>query len=168
MAGSVLPITLGNPYKAADFEDIESLRLTGQRGIILSGWAGLGADDVPDNVYFVDSAPHDWLFPQVAAVVHHGGAGTTAAGLRAGRPSVITPLFGDQPFWGRRVHDLGAWPEPVRQKSLTAGVLADRIRQAVTDEAIGRHAARLSELIRGEDGVARAVEAFEHHIRDRW
>ena len=80
-----------------------ALAQTGQRGVLARGWGGLGPDTLPDTVYLLDEAPHDWLFPRMAAVVHHGGSGTTAAGLRAGKPTVICPAFGDQPFWGRLV-----------------------------------------------------------------
>ena len=79
-----------------------ALAKTGQRAVLLSGWGGLQAADLPDNVFMLKAAPHDWLFPRMAAVVHHGGAGTTAAGLRAGVPSIIVPFFADQPFWGRQ------------------------------------------------------------------
>ena len=73
----------------------EGLDLAGRRGVVLSGWAGLGRGDVPRHVFMVEDVPHAWLFPRMAAVVHHGGAGTTAAGLRAGVPSIVTPVFGD-------------------------------------------------------------------------
>ena len=82
---------------------LDALKLAGQRGVLATGWGGLAAGDVPDGIYLLESVPHHWLFPQVAAVVHHGGAGTTGAGLRAGRPTVVCPFVGDQFFWGRRV-----------------------------------------------------------------
>lgn len=82
---------------------MDALVKTGQRAVLVKGWGGLGNIDYPENVYAIDSIPHDWLFPQVAAVIHHGGAGTTAAGLRAGCPTCIVPFFGDQFFWATRV-----------------------------------------------------------------
>jgi UDP:flavonoid glycosyltransferase YjiC (YdhE family) len=97
----------------------------------------------------------------MAAVVHHGGAGTTAAGLRAGVPSIVTPFFGDQPFWARRVHELGVGPRPIPRQSLTAARLAEAIRLAVTDETMRGRATDLGALIRAEDGVGRAVELLE-------
>jgi sterol 3beta-glucosyltransferase len=100
----------------------------------------------------------------MAAVVHHGGAGTTAAGLRAGRPSIVSPFFGDQPFWGQRVHALGAGPEPLRQRDLTAETLAGRIRTALNEPSIRKAAAALGETLRAEDGVANAV-AFVERLR---
>lgn len=84
----------------------------------------------------IEEAPHEWLLPQVAAVVHHSGAGTTAAGLRAGRPTVICPFFADQPFWGRRVHALGAGPLPIPQRELSARRLAKAITTATSDPEI--------------------------------
>jgi sterol 3beta-glucosyltransferase len=92
---------------------LEALRMTGRRAVVLSGWGGLRGADLPGSVFVADSVPHAWLFPRVAAVVHHGGAGTTAAGIRAGIPSLLIPFHGDQPFWGRRVAELGVGPEPL-------------------------------------------------------
>ena len=94
----------------------------------------------------------------MAAVVHHGGAGTTAAGLRAGKPSIICPFLGDQPFWGTRVHSLGAGPTPIPQNKLTVANLSRAIRLAVTDTNMRRHAARLGENIRAENGLGVAVD----------
>jgi len=136
---------------------LEALRRTGQRGVLLRGWGGLESADLPANVFAVDAIPHDWLFPRTAAVVHHGGAGTTAAGLRAGRPSVLTPIFGDQYFWAQRVADLGAGPPGLPHKALTAEGLAAAIDRAVNDADLRRRAAALGEKLRAEDGVAAAV-----------
>jgi sterol 3beta-glucosyltransferase len=106
----------------------------------------------------VDAVPHDWLFPRVAAVVHHGGAGTTAAGLRAGRPTVICPFLADQPFWGRVVYERGVGPKSIPQNRLTVKNLSNAIRVAVHDVSMQKRAAELGESICAEDGVARAVE----------
>jgi sterol 3beta-glucosyltransferase len=88
-----------NPEQTADLV-LQAIARTGQRAILQSGWGGLSKTDLPDNVFVVGSVPHSWLFSRVAAVVHHGGAGTTAAGLRAGVPNIVIPFFGDQPFGG--------------------------------------------------------------------
>ncbi len=129
-----------------------------------SGFIGLNHGNLPDHVFQIDAAPHDWLFPRTAAVVHHGGAGTTAAGLRAGVPSIVVPFFADQDFWGERVHALGAGPKPIPQKQLTAEWLAEAIRVAVTDQAMRARAADLGRRIRAEDGVGRAVEVIQDYL----
>jgi sterol 3beta-glucosyltransferase len=121
----------------------------------------LQAADVTDRVYLIDSAPHDWLFARMAAVVHHGGAGTTAAGLRAGVPTIIIPFFGDQGFWGKRVADLGVGTAPIPRRQLTAENLATAISQAVNDRTMRDRAAAIGEIIRAEDGVARAISIIE-------
>ena len=116
-----------NPEQLASLT-LEALAKSGQRGLLLTGWGGLRTNNVPDNVFVLDSAPHSWLFPRMAAVVHHGGAGTTAEGLRAGVPNVIVPFVFDQPFWGARVRALGLGPDPIPHKYLTADRLASAIR----------------------------------------
>jgi sterol 3beta-glucosyltransferase len=140
---------------------IQALKLAKQRGVLLSGWGGLEEADLPGEVMMVESIPHTWLFTRMAAVVHHGGAGTTGAGLRAGVPSVIVPFFGDQPFWGRRVADLGVGPRPIPRKKLTTERLAHAIRQSVSDQGMRRRAAELGTRIRAEDGVSSAVKVIE-------
>ncbi|MBC8171460.1 MAG: glycosyltransferase family 1 protein, partial [Anaerolineae bacterium] len=112
---------------------LEALALSGQRGVLASGWGGMSQATLPDTVYMLKAVPHSWLFPQMAAVVHHGGAGTTAAGLQAGVPSIIVPFFGDQPFWGQRVAALGVGTAPIPRKNLTAEKLAQAITAAVGD-----------------------------------
>lgn len=143
---------------------LEALAESGQRGLLLTGWGGMRAMSVPEDVLVVDAVPHHWLFPRMAAVVHHGGAGTTAEGLRAGVPTVIVPFIVDQPFWGKRVKALGVGPEPVARKKLTADKLAAAIRTAVTDASIEQRAAALGEAIRAEDGVGNAVKIIKEHL----
>ena len=98
---------------------LEALAQAGQRALLVTGWGGLETEKPPENVFKVENAPYTWLFPRMAAVVHHGGAGTTGAGLQAGKPTVICPFVADQPFWGRRVAVLGAGPPPIPQRKLT-------------------------------------------------
>ncbi len=145
---------------------LEALRETNQRGILLGGWSDLGTGRLPSSVLRVDSVPHDWLFPRMTAVVHHGGAGTTAAGLRAGVPSVVVPWFGDQFFWGWRVQELHAGPKPVSRRKLTTAKLAGAIQQAVSDGAIRSKAAQLGQQIRAENGVGAAVRLIEAFARE--
>lgn len=136
---------------------LQALARGGQRAVLLSGWDGLRGVDLPASVFMIDAVPHNWLFARVAAVVHHGGAGTTAAGLRAGVPSVLIPFFGDQSFWAARVRALGVGPAAIPRRKLTAEGLAQAIRQAVSDESMRRRAAEVGALIRAEDGVGRAA-----------
>jgi len=139
---------------------IQALKLTNQRAILLSGWGGLQKANIPDSIFMIDAIPHSWLFPRVSAVVHHGGASTTAAGLKAGVPSVIIPFFGDQPFWGQRIADLGVGSKPIPRKQLTAERLANAIREVVTNEDMRQRAAKLGKQIQTENGIESAVEIF--------
>ncbi|NPU63637.1 glycosyltransferase family 1 protein [Bradyrhizobium sp. 83012] len=136
---------------------IDALTRAGQRGILATGWGGMAMRRTPEHIHMLNEAPHAWLFSRMAAVVHHGGAGTTAAGLRAGRPSVICPIFGDQPFWGRAVHRLGAGPAPIPHRELTPERLATAISRAVNDPIMRRRASGIARIIQQEDGVAEAV-----------
>jgi sterol 3beta-glucosyltransferase len=137
----------------------ESLTRSGQRGIILSGWGRVNQPSSKDLLYLYE-APHDWLFPRCRMVVHHGGAGTTSAGLRAGIPNIVVPFTADQPFWGRRVHAVGAGPKPILVKELLAKKLTQAIAQADAN-ALRRRAQDIGQRIRSEDGVGRAVELIE-------
>lgn len=152
-----------NPERTAALI-LEALAQTGQRAVLLSGWGGMQAAHLPETVFMVDSAPFSWLFPRMAAVVHHGGAGTTSAGFRAGIPTVVIPFFGDQPFWGRRVAALGVGPEPIPRRALTVANLARAIETAATDRALQQRAAELGARIRAEDGIARAVAVIARVI----
>ena len=136
---------------------IDALQKTGQRGVLATGWGGLKPGDLPDSIFKLESAPHDWLLPQMAAIVHHGGSGTTAAGLRAGKPSLSCPFTGDQPFWGERVYRLGAGPQPIKQKKLTVEAMAMAVTQMVNTPAMQQNAAAVGARIRAEDGIANAV-----------
>jgi sterol 3beta-glucosyltransferase len=144
---------------------LDALQLSGQRGVLLSGWAGIGKDTtLPENVFAADNIPHAWLFPRMAAVVHHGGAGTTGAALAAAVPSIITPLAADQPSWARTIHHLGAGPAPIPFPALTAQRLAAAIRQTITDPHIQHRAAELAAKIQAEDGPGRTGELFTRHV----
>lgn len=139
----------------------ESLERSGQRGVLATGWGGLDGAELPANMFMLDSVPHAWLFPRLSAVVHHGGSGTTGAGLRAGVPSVIVPHMGDQPFWAQRVVELGVSPDPIPRRRLTSERLATAITTATTDRNMRERAAALGERIRAEDGIGRAIEIIE-------
>jgi sterol 3beta-glucosyltransferase len=139
----------------------EAVKKAGQRSVVASGWGGLKASEVPDDIFMINMVPHDWLFPRVSAVVHHGGAGTTAAGLRAGKPTIVCPFLGDQPFWGRIVEQLGVGPKAIPQSRLTADLLSEAISIATKDVEMQRRSDQLGNKIRSEEGVARAVEIIK-------
>lgn len=111
---------------------LAALRLTGQRAILASGWGGLTTGELPadmsERVFLLEKAPHSWLFPKCSAIVHHGGAGTTHEAVRWGKPSLICPVFGDQPFWGQQIYKIGAGPAPIRQKKITPELLAAALK----------------------------------------
>ncbi len=140
---------------------VNALQQANLRGIIATGWGGLDVSSLPDTIFKIDKAPHDWLFPQMAAVVHHGGAGTTAAGLRAGRPTLICPFMGDQPFWGKRVASLGVGPQPIPQKKLSVEKLVTAIRTVTTNTAMHEKAAAIGKKIQAEDGIANVISTIE-------
>ena len=140
---------------------IAALEGSGQRGIIGSGWSGIQEEHLPGFVHLVGFVPHTWLFPRVAAVVHHGDVGRTAAGLRAGVPSIITPFFGDQAYWGRRIYELGVGPRPIPNKQLNSEKLGRAIGVAVSDEAMKERAADLGYKTRNENGVSAAVRVLQ-------
>lgn len=143
---------------------LDALKQTGQRGILLTGWGGIVQTDLPDTVFLLNSVPHHWLFPKMAAIVHHSGAGTTAAALRAGVPSVVVPFFGDQPFWGDRVMKLGSSPSPIPKAQLTTDRLAAAITTAVTNPVMQQQATAIGMAIRAEKGVQQAIAVMEHYL----
>ncbi|NUT48133.1 MAG: glycosyltransferase family 1 protein [Saccharothrix sp.] len=139
---------------------VEAVRAAGVRAVLATGWGGIDATTSPE-VLVIDHAPHGRLFPRMAAVVHHGGAGTTAAALAAGVPQVVCPFVADQPYWARRMHALGVAPPPVRQQRLDAGALAAAIRAAL---GASSRAAEVGRAVRAENGVTQAVHVLEELI----
>lgn len=144
----------------------EAVEKAGVRALVSKGWGGLGDEgNTPANIYMLENTPHDWLFPRVSAVVHHGGAGTTAIGLKCGKPTMIVPFFGDQPFWGAMVAKAGAGAkEPIPYKYLNAESLAEGIQQCLTPQAKA-NAEKLARDIELEgDGAKNAVDSFHRHL----
>jgi len=140
--------------------------LGGRRAVIAAGWGGLASAGLPDSVFCIEAAPHDWLLPRMSLAIHHGGAGTTAAVARAGIPQVVIPHITDQPFWAACVTSLGVGPAPIERRTLTAANLATAIRAA--ESPATRHAAAaLGRKIRAEDGVGEAVQIIEQVVRTR-
>jgi UDP:flavonoid glycosyltransferase YjiC (YdhE family) len=138
---------------------LEATREAGVRAVVQSGWAEVSVEG--DDVLEVGDVPHEWLFPRMAAVVHHAGAGTTAAGLRAGVPAVTVPVMADQPFWADRVHHLGAGPAPVPFSDLDPHRLAAAIRAALDEPRHRARAKELARLVNDEDGAGAVVRRIE-------
>jgi sterol 3beta-glucosyltransferase len=136
---------------------IEALRRSGKRGVLATGWSGMSKlNNIPEGFFILESAPHSWLFPRMAAVVHHGGAGTTAAGFRAGVPQVVVPGGNDQFAWGQRVHELGVGSKPVPRKSLTADKLSAAIDLVLTAQ-VNDAAKELGRKVQSENGAETAA-----------
>ncbi|MDB5904316.1 MAG: glycosyl transferase, family 28 [Betaproteobacteria bacterium] len=174
MAAGAPPVAIGfgsmvTGDDAATDVVLEAVRRAGVRCILIRGWGGVAKRPQPaqrgDDVYVADNVPHDWLFPQVAGVVHHCGSGTAAAGLRAARPALPVPFGLDQFLWARRLHALGVAPPPIPRAELTAARLAAGLCELVGNAALARRAEALGERIRRENGALKAVEAFETHMR---
>ncbi|MFN8531775.1 MAG: glycosyltransferase [Anaerolineae bacterium] len=144
---------------------IEALRRTRQRAILLGGWGKFGGSSLPDHILQLDSAPHDWLFDRVAATVHHGGAGTTGAALRAGKPTLIVPFTADQPFWGARAAAMGVAPAPIPHKRLIVENLTAALERLRDDTVMRERAAEVGRAIRAENGIGDASRAIEALIR---
>jgi sterol 3beta-glucosyltransferase len=143
---------------------LQALEMSGQRGVILTGWAGLERITASSDIFFIDDVPHSWLFPRTKAVIHHGGAGTTGAGLRAGVPSIIAPLASDQYAWAERVVQLGVGPRTPSMNNLTSEKLAQSIITADTDTAMRARADALGRKLREENGLTRAVDLIESKV----
>ncbi len=153
-------------------EILRALEITGLRAILAVGWGGIDLDidldsgGLPEHVLLIRAAPHDWLFERVAATVHHGGCGTTHTALRSGKPTLVCPFFGDQPYWGRQVARLGCGPQPIPAAKLNARRLAAALREMTTNAGMRERAAAVGQAIRGEDGVRNAVDFIEAMCSD--
>ncbi|MEO1672240.1 MAG: glycosyltransferase, partial [Cyanobacteria bacterium J06631_2] len=158
--------SLGNPSKTIETTElvINAISRSGQRGILATGWSGMKKlDKISQNILIIESIPHAWLFPKMSVVVHHGGAGTTAAGLRAGVPSVIIPHSNDQFAWGKRVYELGVGAKPVPRKQLTAEKLSTSISFALKEDVKAR-AKALGAKIQQERGVEVAAKLIANRL----
>lgn len=146
---------------------VQALARAGRRGVLIRGQWGLRGEELPDTVYAVQTVAHDWLFDRCAAVVHHAGAGTTAAVLRAGIPSVPIPHMADQRRWARRLGELGVATAPIARRRLSADVLAEAISAAAGDAGMRGRAELLAREIAAERGTERALELLETHLGRR-
>ena len=143
----------------------EAVRITGQRVLLSKGWGGMGAEElgIPDGIFMLGNCPHDWLFQRVSCVIHHGGAGTTAAGITAGKPTVVVPFFGDQPFWGAMVARAGAGPDPIPHKELTGEKLAEAITFCLKPESQEK-ARTMAKQIAKEKGSDVGAQSFHQNL----
>lgn len=141
----------------------KAVKIAGVRVILAKGWGGMGGDSIPDGVYLIGNTPHDWLFRRVSAVVHHGGAGTTAAGIAAGRPTVVVPFFGDQLFWGQMISRAGAGPDPLPFRQMTAESLAASILFALKPE-VQMAVQEMAQQISNEDGAGDTVRTIQDRL----
>jgi sterol 3beta-glucosyltransferase len=141
---------------------LEALKKTKNRAIILSGWSDFQNFSLPENALVMDAVPHDWLLPKCKVVIHHGGAGTTAAGLRSGIPNLVISFAADQPFWGARIHAIGAGPKPIPVRKLTVNNLIAAIIEA-DGETIRNVAQAKGRVICAEDGVGQAIRLVEEY-----
>ncbi len=154
-------MALGGLRERASQAVAGALAATGLRAVVSTGWGGLDGAALPPNAIAARRVPHEWLFPQVKAVVHHAGSGTLAGGLRAGRPTLACPVLGDQPFWGAQVHARGLGPAPIPLRRLTATTLATAFEQLLHDGAIRTAAALMAEQLAAEEGTATAATIIE-------
>ncbi len=145
----------------------QAVQKSGVRAVIAAGWGGTEAKSDPDMFVVHGYVPHDWLFARVSAVVHHGGAGTTAAGLCAGRPTLIIPFGGDQPFWALRARMLGVGPKPIRREKLTVSKLARALTRLTTVAQYRTAAEETGRRLRAENGVRTAADIIEAETA-RW
>jgi len=164
------PIVIGfssassfNPEKTAAIA-IQALERSRQRGVFITQWNGLRDADLPDYAVRIAEAPHCWLFPRAAAVIHHGGAGTLAEALRAGIPTISVPFAADQPMWARTTARLGAAPPPIPHARLSVERLTRAIHCAVHDPGIKARAGQLADCVRRERGVESAIEHLSSYF----
>ena len=143
---------------------ISALSATGQRAVLCAGWGDIGQSDLPASIFRVKEIPHDWLFPKVVAAIHHAGAGTTAATLRAGTPSIAIPFFADQPVWAKLLEQLGVSPATHPRLELESDRLATSIQTLLEDDSFQKKAQQIQAQIEAEDGVESAVSVIESYL----
>lgn len=160
-------IPLKKPYKIKEML-LEALIKTGTRGILISSWNGIDRCDSNPCIFTVDSIPHSWLFPKCLGVLHHGGAGTTAAALKAGKPMIICPFSGDQPFWARRMKEIGVATSSLKERDMSVVAFTSRINELISNNALSNNAARIAIDINKEKGVENTIEFIEERIKSTY
>jgi sterol 3beta-glucosyltransferase len=144
---------------------LEAASSSGHRVVLVAKREDVEELEMSENVLCIESVPHDWLFPRMAAVVHHGGAGTTGAAFRAGVPQIALPFIADQHFWAQRIAELGVGPEPLKHKKLSVEQALQAVSTVTQDQAMRKRAGMLGEKVQQENGVGEAVQAFGRAMR---
>ncbi len=144
---------------------VEALEKTNQRGILITGWSGMRSSPLSSHILTVDALPHTWLFPKTCGVIHHGGAGTTAAVLKAGKPMIICPFSADQPFWAKRMKELGVATSPLREKKMSVETFVIRIQELTSSPVLRTNAARLAHDLNRESGLETTARFIEEKIK---
>ena len=144
---------------------LDAIRTRGERAILQAGWGELGNSRLSENILRIDYAPHCWLFSRASCIVHHGGAGTTAAALRAGVPSVVVWHMLDQPYWGIRLESLGLGPKPLARYKLTADGLAESIREVLESSLYSDACQDMAVRLAAESGVQEAAERISKLLK---
>lgn len=171
LASGVPPISIGFGSMAGRSAKkvlplfLEAASRSGQRAVLLVKREDVEELEMSENVFCIESVPHDWLFPRMAAVVHHGGAGTTGAAFRAGVPQIVLPFIADQHFWAQRIAELGVGTEPLKHKQLSVEQALQAVRTVTQDQAMRKRAVMLGEKVQQEHGVEEAVQAFGRAMR---
>src|SRR5690606_32584782 len=140
--------------------DIVIKALNGRRAVVWPGWSDIGSMTLPENILRIDATPHDWLFPKMAAVIHHGGSGTSHSATRAGKPSIVMPFAGDQAFWADRLYRLGVAPPALSPARLSVDGLASAI-SFVEQATVAARATSVGQTMAREDGLGTGVMMIE-------
>ncbi|WP_102346293.1 glycosyltransferase [Bacillus sp. Marseille-P3661] len=154
---------LKNPRQIIEMLE-ESLRLTGQRGVLITGWSGLNIENAKPHIFTINTIPHSWLFPKTVGVIHHGGAGTTASVLKAGKPMLICPFSADQPFWANRMQELGLAPTPLKEKDMSVETFTRKIEELLVNDTLTKNCTDISTKINSEDGIEDTIKFIEKNI----
>ncbi len=144
---------------------VKAVQMWGGRAVISKGWGGIDISNLPPEIYAIEQAPHDKLFPYMAGAVHHGGAGTTSAGLHAALPTFILPQTYDQPFWGYRVYELGCGPKPISLHKITPKILSNALRDLQDNQNYKDNVTKLAKKLNKENGTLSAVKYIKEIIK---
>ncbi|WP_134703400.1 glycosyltransferase [Ammoniphilus sp. YIM 78166] len=146
---------------------VEALEKTNQRGVLMTGWSGMESSPLSPRIFTINALPHTWLFPRTCGVIHHGGAGTTAAVLKSGKPMIICPFSADQPFWAKRMKELGIATSPLKEKEMSVESFVHRIQELTSNPLLSRKAAMLANDLNRETALEDTAQFIEKKV-ERW